>query len=144
MIKAWIIWLIFGAVLLVAEIFTTGFFLFWFGIAAGLTAIVAALGASMYIQWAVFVVASVILVALTRPFAEKMTGGQPEGIGANRFIGLVGTVIEEIDPKKGTGMVRIKTDEWRAETENDEFIPVDERVRIEKVDGTRLIVKKCE
>lgn len=142
MFKPWIIWLIFAAVLLIAEIFTAGFFLLWFGIAAGVAAFVALAGLSAPFQWGVFVVLSIVLFIVSRPLAERLTKKQPPGIGADRFIGQKGIVIEEINPKRGTGMVRIKSEEWRADSSDGQIIPAEQKIEVVGVDGTHLIVKK--
>lgn len=142
MLKPWIIWLIFAAIFLLAEIFTAGFFLFWFGIAALGASLVALIGLSAPFQWGVFVILSIILFIFARPLAEKMTKKQPPGVGADRFIGQSGIVIETIDPTKGTGMVRIKTDTWRASSGDESMIPEGARIEVIGVNGTHLIVKQ--
>ncbi|MCD6384906.1 NfeD family protein [Candidatus Sumerlaeota bacterium] len=142
MLKPWIIWMIFAAILLIAEIFTAGFFLLWFGIAAGVAAFVALTGLGAPFQWGVFVVLSIVLFIISRPLAERLTKQQPPGIGADRFIGKKGIVVEEINPELGTGMVRIKSDEWRADSSDGQIIPKEQKIEVIGVDGTHLIVKK--
>ena len=143
-LDTWIAWLILAAVLIVAEMFTAGFFLFWFGVAAGVAMIASLAGASLTLQFGIFVVVAFLLLILTRPLAEKFSGKQPPGIGADRFLGKNGIVIETINPDKGTGMVRIKTEDWRADSLSGEVIEVDSRVVVKKVDGTRLVVAKSQ
>jgi membrane protein implicated in regulation of membrane protease activity len=92
-------------------------------------------------QLAAFVVVSFVLFAISRSFAERFTKTQPPGIGADRFVHKKGVVIEEIDNVKNIGRVRIGKDQWRADSDTDEIIPVGKTVEITRVDGTHLVVK---
>ena len=68
----WILWCILGAVLIVAEIFTSGFVLLWFGIGALAAALVGLIGInSLAIQFAVFALVSVGLTAASRTIFVK-------------------------------------------------------------------------
>ncbi len=79
------LWIILAGVFLIGEIFTAGFFLLWFGVAAGVTAIVSIFGVATTWQLVTFVVLSLGLLMISRPFADKVSGEQPAGIGANRL-----------------------------------------------------------
>ncbi|HDS09337.1 MAG TPA: NfeD family protein, partial [Firmicutes bacterium] len=56
----WIIWGIVGILFLIAEALTVGFFLGWFGIAAIIAAVLAAINLPFGIQVAAFVICSII------------------------------------------------------------------------------------
>jgi len=135
------IWFILAAVMFVAEMFTAGFFLFWFGVGALIAGVLTLLGFGPVIQWTSFIVISGGLLAISRRFADKVTKPQPDGIGANRLVGKSGVVLETIDNVKNTGRVRMEHDEWRAESETDETIAEGAQVTIVRVNGTRLIVR---
>lgn len=136
----WWIWIILAAVFLVAEIFTAGFFIFWFGIGAAAAGLLALLGLNILWQWLVFIVISGSLLIVSRRFAERFTNKQPPGIGADRFIGTTGVVLEEINSAQNTGRVRVEKDEWRADSETDATIARGTWVVVTRVEGTRLIV----
>jgi len=140
-IKIWWIWMAIAAFFVIAEIFTMGFFLLWFGVGAALAGVLALLGLGMGWQLGAFVVVSLVLFVISRRFAERFTKKQPPGIGADRFIHKKGVVIEQIDNIKNTGRVRIGKDEWRADSGTDEVIPVGKTVEVTSVDGTHLVVK---
>ncbi len=140
-IKIWWIWMAMAAFFVIAEIFTMGFFLLWFGIGAAVAGVLALLGLAMGWQLASFIVVSLLLFAISRSFAERFTQTQPPGIGADRFIHKKGVVIETIDNIKNTGRVRIGKDEWRADSDTDEVIPVGKTVEVIRVEGTHLVVK---
>jgi membrane protein implicated in regulation of membrane protease activity len=143
-IKIWWIWMIIAALFIIGEIFTAGFFLFCFGVAAAVAGVLAILGVSFGWQLAVFVVVSGILFASSRRLAERFTKKQPPGIGADRFIGKRGIVLEEIDNSLNFGRVRLDKEEWRADSENDSIIPTGKRVEVVRLDGTHLVVKVIE
>ncbi len=140
-LDVWLIWMILAAMFIVGEIFTAGFFIMWFGIGAVAAGLGALLGLGMGWQLAIFVFVSLFLVLISRKFANKITKAQPAGIGADRFIGKKAVVVEEINNDKGKGRVRMDREEWRAESESGDIIPVDSRVETVQIVGTHLIVK---
>ncbi|MEG1821216.1 MAG: hypothetical protein RR201_03150, partial [Malacoplasma sp.] len=70
--ELWIMWLIACGVLLVLEIFTVSFLLFFPGIAAFLAFIAAILGATIQVQAAIFVIASLVMIIFIRPVVAKI------------------------------------------------------------------------
>ncbi len=141
LIKIWYIWMIIAALFVVGEIFTAGFFLLWFGIGAAVAGVLALFGLGYVWQLGAFVIVSGVLFVVSRKFADKFTKKQPPGIGADRVIGKEGMVFEEIDNSNNTGRVRLKKEEWRADSENGEVIPVGNQVKVIRLDGTHLVVK---
>jgi membrane protein implicated in regulation of membrane protease activity len=142
--SVWWVWMILAAICIIGEIFTAGFFLLWFGIGALVAGLLALLGLGAGWQWAAFVVVSGVLFVVSRRFAERFTKKQPPGIGADRFIGKRGVVLEEIDNAKNTGRVRIDKEEWRADSDTDTVISVGSRVQVTRLDGTHMVVKPIE
>ncbi len=139
-IEMWLIWLIIAGILAVGEILTEGFFLAWFAIAAALASIAAFIGLDSALQWGIFIVTSAILLLFSRPFAERFTGRQPPGVGADRYTGKVGVVLEDIDNLKNVGRVRIDKEEWRADSGTGNVIPEGTKVKVTGLDGTHLVV----
>ncbi len=133
--------MIIAAAFIITEIFTPGFFLLWFGIGAAVAGVLALLGLGMGWQWGAFVFISCALFVVSRKFAERFTKKQPSGVGADRFIGERGLVLEEIDNIKNTGIVKIRNDNWRADSSTGEVIPVGVKVEVTKIVGTRLVVR---
>jgi membrane protein implicated in regulation of membrane protease activity len=143
-IKIWWIWMIIAAIFVVGEIFTAGFFLLWFGVGAAVAGIFALLGLSFGWQLAAFVVVSLVLFASSRGFAERFSKKQPPGIGADRFIGKQGIVLEDIDNVENVGRVRLDKEEWRADSETGAVIPAGTQVEVVRLDGTHLVVRTIE
>lgn len=137
----WWIWMVLAALFVVGEIFTTAFFLLWFGVGAAAAGVLALAGVGFGLQLTVFIVVSFTLFAASRKFAERFTKKQPPGIGADRFIGKPCIVLEEIDNARNTGRVRMDREEWRAESETGEVVPVGGRVVVVRITGTHLVVR---
>ena len=137
----WLIWMAVAAVFVIGEIFTLGFFLLWFGIGAAVAGILAMFGLGGSWQWGAFAVVSGVLFVLSRRFAERFSKKQPPGIGADRFIDKKGVVLEEVDNIKNTGRIRMGKEEWRAESDTGEVIPVGKMVEVTKLVGTHVVVK---
>jgi len=131
-----------AAIFIVGEIFTAGFFLMWFGIGAAAAGIVTLVGLGPAWQLGAFVIVSGVLFAVSRRLADKITKKQPPGVGADRFIGIEGIVLEEIDNQKNTGRVRLKNEDWRANSETTAIISKGTRVEVVGLDGTHLIVRE--
>ncbi len=140
-IQTWILWMIFAALMIIGEIFTAGFFILWFGVGAIAASLMAVFGLGTGWQLGVFVVVSLVLVMVSRKFADKISKPQPDGIGADRFVGQKAVVLQEINNIANTGTVRLGKEEWRAESNNDENIPAKATVEILETSGTHLVVK---
>jgi membrane protein implicated in regulation of membrane protease activity len=128
----------------IGEIFTAGFFLLPFAIGAGTAAILAWLSAPIIAQWLVFFGVSVISLVYLRRFIGRQDEGPQPRVGANRWVGSEGVVLEGIDPHTGSGMVRLinLSEEWRAAAPAK--IPAGSRVVVIGVDGARLMVEQLE
>lgn len=136
-------WIWLGAAVLfgIGEMATPGaFFLAPFAVGAGVAAILAFAGVSLVGEWAAFVVISVAAFMAMRPLARRLDRDHAsEGIGSRRLIGRPGVVIEPIGPTT-PGLVRIDSEEWRADSVDRAPIAAGEDVRITEVTGTRVIV----
>ncbi len=136
------LWTIFAIVMGVGEIFTAGFFLLPFAIGAAAAAILAWAGAAVLAQWLVFFGVSVVSLAVLRRFITRQDEGEQPRIGANRWVGVDGVVVEAIDPLHGQGMVRIESEEWRAVAPQP--IAAGQRIVVTEVRGSRLVVEPFE
>ncbi|MBE0477877.1 hypothetical protein IBX65_02000, partial [Candidatus Aerophobetes bacterium] len=141
-LRPWILWLVLAAVCIVVEIFTAGFFIFWFGVGGAGASLLAALGLSMAWQWAAFIIISAICLVFSRRFAERISRGQGKKVGPDRLIDQVGVVLEMINPDAGKGKVRVESEQWRAISADGEVIEAGARVQVLRIEGTHLIVKR--
>jgi membrane protein implicated in regulation of membrane protease activity len=136
------LWTIFAIVVGIGEIFTAGFFLLPFAIGAAAAAILAWLSAPIIAQWLVFFGVTTISLVYLRRFIGRQDEGEQPRVGANRWVGSEGLVLQDIDPHTGAGMVRILNEEWRAASAGP--IPAGSRIVVTQVDGARLIVERLE
>jgi membrane protein implicated in regulation of membrane protease activity len=140
--------------LLAAVVFTLGelaiyvnFFLASFAVGALVACVLAFFGVALPVQWVVFVVLSVLALAVLRPYSRRLdratAGAYTEG--ANRWVGKVATVVSDIPAGPAdTGLVRLEREQWRAESVGDRAIPAGTIVRVVRVDGTRMLVEPLE
>ncbi|HEX6302163.1 MAG TPA: NfeD family protein [Acidimicrobiia bacterium] len=136
------VWTIFAIAVGIGEIFTAGFFLLPFAIGGAAAGILAWVDAPAIAQWLVFFGVSTISLVYLRRFIGRQDEGEQPRVGANRWVGSEGVVLEGIDPHSGTGMVRILNEEWRAAAPGK--IPAGSRIVVTAVDGARLVVERLE
>jgi membrane protein implicated in regulation of membrane protease activity len=144
----WIFWTILGAVLVIAEIFTTGFVLLWFGIgalAAGLAGLVGV--HSIIVQFLIFAVVSIGLTAASRTifvnyFSREKTGGDLKS-GMDALPGKVGTVVSSSRGALHEGAVKVYGSTWTAYPADDEEpLEAGDRVEVVRVQGASIYVKR--
>lgn len=137
----WQIWLIIAGVCLILEMATVGFLIFWFAIAALITALLSLFIESIVAQTAIFVILSAALIFLTRPLAKKLNKKDNVVTNVNSIIGKEAIVIKEIN-SSSVGQVKIGGDVWSAVCKyQDVSIPVGGKVSIFKIDGVKVIVE---
>ncbi len=137
----WVIWLIAAGVFFLIEIATVGFLIFWLGIGAILAMITSFFTDNIIIQTAVFVISSAILIPLTKPFIDKISGKETVPTNSYSLINKKGLVVADIDSKKGSGLVKVNGETWSAKAEDESSISKDTEVEILAIDGVKLIVK---
>ena len=84
---AWQVWLIIAGVCLVIEIATVGFLVFWFAVAALITALLSLFIHNVIAQTVIFILTSVILILLTKPLTNKITKKDVAVTNSNTVIG---------------------------------------------------------
>lgn len=137
----WCIWLIAAGVFFLVEIATVGFLIFWLGIGALLAMVTSFICDSLFIQTAVFVITSIVLILLTKPLTDKyMKNTKTIVTNSASLINKIGIVTMGIDPLEAVGQVKVEGEIWSAKSENDELILKDTKVKILKIDGVKLIV----
>ena len=135
-----LIWLFIGIILLITEMFTTGFVLALIGIAAILTSVVSIVFKSVYIQLIAFGIFLVLLAIFIRPIFLKLFFKSDKKSAVDALIGKESIVNEEINNLKGKGYIKIGADYWRAVSSNSEIIPKGTLVRIDSFSGITATV----
>ena len=143
-----ILWAILGVFLVAAEVFTTGFVLLWFGVAALLAALVAYLGFGLPLQFLVFVIAAVALTAMSRTlfvnyFSKAHKTGDELKTGVDSLPGKIGLVVKDVDDVHEASEVKVFGSTWTALLEaGDKPLQAGERVEIVRVTGATLFVRR--
>jgi membrane protein implicated in regulation of membrane protease activity len=138
------LWTGLAVVMGIGEIFTAGFFLLPFAVGAGCAAVLAWLGVGSLAQWLVFFGVSAVALAYLRRYIDRQDEGEQPRVGANRWVGAEGVVLEEIDPDTASGMVRVASEEWRATSRHGGTILAGARIVVRDVSGARLVVEEVE
>ena len=136
----WIFWLIAAGIFFIGEMVTVGFLIFWLGVGAIIALIVSLFTSNLIIQTATFVISSIILILATKSFADKLT--KKDGVPTNVYTlsGKKGIVIEEINPTKGTGQIKVGGEVWSALCDESLIIPKDSEVEIVRIQGVKAYV----
>lgn len=137
-----IFWLIVVVVMAVIEIITLGLTTIWFAGGALVAFLASLLGAGLLMQTILFIVVSVILLAVTRPLAAEFFNKGRIKTNAESLIGETAVVQQEIDNLRAKGMVSINGQEWSARSVDNEIIPNETLVEIMEISGVKLLVRK--
>lgn len=137
----WHIWLITAGVFFVLEIFTVGFLVFWFGIAALLAMLVSFITNNIIVQATVFVISSALLIFATKPLVKKLSNKDNIKTNVYSLTGKKAIVIEDIDWATGSGQIKIEGQVWSAKTKEQVNIPKGTEVEIESIEGVKAFVK---
>ena len=141
-----LIWGWLGAMVVfgVVEALTAGLVSIWFVVGSAAALVCAALGTSLQLQLAAFAVVSAIALAVTRPLVKRFARPAAVATNADRVLGGMARVTETIDNESSSGAVYIDGKTWTARSAEGTVIPEGTMVRVEQLEGVKLLVKTCE
>lgn len=146
----WYIWLILGAIFVVAEIFTSGFVLLWFGVGALVAALLAFTGlVGLPLQVMVFLAVSVALTIASRTIFDRIlmrgSPGREIKTGVDSLPGQKGLVVISSAGATCEAAVRVFGSTWRAfPAEGEEPLTEGEQVLIDRVEGASVYVRRVD
>jgi membrane protein implicated in regulation of membrane protease activity len=142
--SGWVLWVVAAGVFGVGEMLTTSFFLAPFALGAGLAAIAEAASAGELVAWVVFVLASVLSLAVLRPIARAHMQTPPHiRTGSAALVGNDATVLERIVNAEGVGCVKIGGEVWTARSyDEDRVIEAGTRVQVVQIKGATALVSE--
>lgn len=114
----------------------------WFVIGSIAALIATICHASLPVQIVVFIAVTILALVITRPLVKKYIHPKKERTNADRVIGQVGVVTEEIDNIKATGQVKVDGKVWSARSLDGSIIPENEQITVKEISGVKLIVSK--
>jgi len=146
----WIFWTILGAILVIAEIFTTGFVLLWFGIGALAAGFAGLIGIhSITLQFLIFAIVSIALTAASRTifvnyFSREKSGGDLKS-GFEGLPGKMGTVVSSSRGALHEGAVKVFGSTWTAyPADGEDPLEAGDRVVVERIQGASIYVRRVE
>ena len=137
-----ILWLVSMIAFVVIECISYQLMSIWMAVGSGAALIAYFLGADFLVQFVIFIVVSVALIVLTRPFASKFLNSKNEKTNVDNVLGKHAVVIAEIDNIKGVGTIKLGGMEWSARSDDASKISEGEIVEVVKIEGVKAIVRK--
>lgn len=140
------IWLTLAVVFALVELTFLGgsFVLLPFAASAFVTSLLAFYDVAVEVQWGVFVFGGgLAFVAFARWARRHLVDQLPLGVGADRLVGMAGTVTVTIAPADTSraGRVALDGELWGALTDGANAIPAGAQVRVVAMRGTRVVVE---
>jgi len=140
-------WLVFGMILIIAELFIPSFTVFWFGLGAILVALCLRLLPDLALSWQLFIWAaasSLFTFAWFRYFKGLMPDRTKAGVALEAIVGESGQVVKAPEDNR-KGMVRFATpllgsEEWSFSCAQP--VKVGDRVFVKDIAGNTLVVEK--
>ncbi|MBQ9459745.1 MAG: helix-turn-helix domain-containing protein [Oscillospiraceae bacterium] len=124
----------------IAEAATAGLVSIWFVGGAAAALLAAAFGGPMWLQFALFLLVSIVLLAATRPLARKMLDKTITPTNADRVLHRTARVVEKIDNESPSGAVYIDGKTWTARSEDGSVFAKDTLVEVVRMEGVKLFV----
>ena len=125
---------------LVIEAATVGLVSIWFACGSLIALIASAFGADLWVQVVLFLVGSAVSLYFTRPLARKYLRPKHKATNADRVLNMPCIVVEDIDNLGGSGAVSVDGKIWTARSLSGELIKKDAFVRVNNIEGVKLIV----
>jgi len=139
-----LIWLALMVIFIGLENTTVSLVSIWFVLGALVSMIVALLHGEIWLQIVVFVVVSVLCLALLRPVLRKYFVPKLTKTNVDSVIGCTGVVIHPIDNIAGVGNVKLGGMEWSARSTSGDTIPEGTVIRVDRIEGVKVFVSKAE
>jgi len=135
-----ILWIILVVVAVLLEAATMALVSIWFAAGALAAVVAAALGFPLWVQIAVFLIVSLVLLAATRPLLKKLMPDKYIPTNGELDIGKKAVVIETVDNAKATGRVKLDGVDWSADSWDGSVIKKDTVVIVKARGTTKLTV----
>ena len=91
-----------------------------------------------------FAAVSAAALAVTRPLVRRYAAGKAVPTNLDRVLGDTGRVTETIDNARSAGAVYVDGKTWTARSDDGAVIPQGTTVKILRMEGVKLFVRKIE
>ena len=136
----YIFWIILAIAFVIIEFGTVALVSVWF-VGGSLAAMAVALAEGpLWLQVLLFILVSLILLLLLRPFLRKYVYANKSPTNVDAVIGREALVTEDIDNLAGTGTIKLDGVIWTARSVDNSRIPAGTVVAIQSVQGVKAMV----
>ncbi len=112
----------------------------WFAAGSLAALAAAALGAALWLQVALFLVVSALLLAALWPLVRKYLNPSLSATNVDAVVGTVGYVTAPIDNVAAQGQVKLGGMEWSARSTTGDAIPQGVQVQVDRIEGVKAYV----
>ncbi len=116
----------------------------WFAAGSLVALAVWALGGALWLQIALFLVVSCLLLAMLWPLTKKFLTPGLKSTNIDSVIGSQGLVTAPIDNVSAAGQVKLNGMEWTARSTSGDPIPLGTRIRVDRIEGVKVFVSPAE
>lgn len=134
-------WIIVIVAALIVEAITLSLNAVWFALGGVGSLIAVSLGASVPVQWVVFIIVSAVFMVLIRPFARRVLKPKGAATNADRILGEQAVVTQAIDNTQAQGEIKIMGQYWTARSADGAPIAQGSVVRVREIVGVKAIVE---
>lgn len=134
-----LLWLAAMVVFLLLEAATVAMVSLWFAAGSLGAMLVSLCHGPVWLQLTVFLVVSIVLLALLRPLARKFMPPKLR-TNADSIPGSEGYVTADIDNLAATGSVKLGAMDWTARSTTGSPIPAGTRIRADRIEGVKVYV----
>ncbi len=139
-----LVWLCLLILFGIGEAMTVGLTSIWFAAGSLVALVCALLGGPQWLQLALFIAISALCLLAMRPLARKYLNTRVQPTNADRILGAVAPVTEEIDNLRARGAVSVNGLTWSARSGDNSVIPAGALVRILRIEGVKVIVEEVK
>jgi len=139
-----IIWISLLVVFLLTEAATVTMVSLWFAAGSLAALVVSLLHGQAWLQVAVFVAVSAVLLLSLRPIVRKHFTPRLTRTNVDSVIGTTGYVTVAIDNVKAEGQVKLGAMVWTARSTAGEPIPEGTLVKVDRIEGVKVFVSPAE
>ena len=136
-----ILWGVLIIVSLIVELITEELTIIWGTVGGVFSFLAALLRAEIWLQLLIFIVFTTLTIIIFRPIIKKHSQKEVLRTNADRIIGLVAVVSEPFS-NGNVGKVIVNGQSWRATSTTNEAFFEGEKVQVEGLSGTKVIVSK--
>ncbi|MGN0416103.1 MAG: NfeD family protein [Agathobacter sp.] len=138
-----VLWVLLIIAFVIGELISVGLTSIWFAAGALAALLLALLGVGPLVQFAVFLIVSIVLLLSTRSWAQRFINSRTQKTNADSIIGQTIRIAERVSNRDQTGMAIVHGQEWTVRARSDdEVIEKDQNAKVVEISGVKLIVEK--